>query len=224
MHLKISLSKSFRISGSGIQSLLMICFLLFSGCYGPKNRCVYPLTLECRQAKKLWQQSIDNIVKFNFPEDSGRYLSTLWEDDFDNAWVTKGNEINITRSFLYKLNHVQRLSVAAHELAHLKLGHYYARMGIIIVENPSTSTSGKSSRTSGHYGRNIDINIPRGFGKRQEEEADHLAMKYIEGMGFKSSVYLDMLLWLQKYSSDLGPEIFKRIMYINKARSAEDNH
>ena len=125
MHFKNSLSKSFRISGSGIQSLLMICFLLFSGCYGPKNRCVYPLTLECRQAKKLWQQSIDNIVKYNFPEDSGRYLSALWEDDFDNAWVTKGNEINITKSFLYKLNHTSKLLMLLSFCNNIDVQYYF---------------------------------------------------------------------------------------------------
>lgn len=56
-----------------------------------------------------------------------------------HTWVTKGREINITKRFLGKLNHIRRICVVAHKLSHLKRGHYYSRVGIIIVSSENTT-------------------------------------------------------------------------------------
>ena len=100
--------------------------MLLTSCIGFQKKCQAPFSPECSNYIDLWQNAIDSIVLANFPSEIGYYRSVVWEDDFDNAWVNKGNEVNITRQFIQKLNHSQRIFVAAHELAHLKLGHYYS--------------------------------------------------------------------------------------------------
>ncbi|MEE9258467.1 MAG: M48 family metalloprotease [Nitrospinaceae bacterium] len=201
-------------SAKNLPILLALIFL--AACAGPQKRCDYPLTGECARAQKVWQEAIDTIVTANFPEEWGRYLAVIWEDDFDNAWVVRGHEINITRNFLNKMNRIQILCVAAHELAHLKLGHYYSRMGIIIVDQPVKDKSGKHSLESGHYGENIHMDIPRGFGELQEEEADQLAIRYVEGARLPKRYYLDLLRVLLASGSDAETDLADRIEHIRR--------
>ena len=139
----------------------------------------------------------------------GFYKGVVWEDDFKNAWVVKGREIHITKKFLDNLNGFQQLAVAAHELGHLKLGHYYSRIGIILVDTPLH----KSANTSrGHYQGDTPNPLPKGFGVEQEEEADRIAVQFIEQAGLRPKVYLDLLMFLAKGSTD--PGISKRIIHL----------
>ena len=82
--------------------------------------------------------------------------------------VIKGHEINITKQFILKLDHPQRLCVAAHELAHLKLGHYYSKIGLIIATN-SLPKSGAIIRTEG-------------FASNEQEEANELALVFVNNL------------------------------------------
>ena len=123
---------------------------------------------------ELWQNTINSIVWANYPSETGYYQSVVWEDNFNNAWVIKGHEINITQQFFLKLNHLQRLCVAAHELAHLKLGHYYSKIGLIMTTN-SLPKSGKTIR-------------PEGFGLNEEEEANELALVFVKNLKLGSAM------------------------------------
>ena len=76
--------------------------------------------------------------------------------------------MNITQQFILKLNYPQRFCVAAHELAHLKLGHYYSKIGFIIATN-SLPKSKKTIRAEG-------------FGLNEEEEADKLALVFVKNL------------------------------------------
>ena len=58
--------------------------------------------------------------------------------------------------------------IAAHELAHLKLGHYYSRIGLIMATN-SLPKSKKIIRA-------------KGFGLNQEEEASELALVFVKNL------------------------------------------
>ena len=157
--------------------IVLLVILMQTSCIGfqkgisPLNRhnkCQAPLSHECSHAVDLWQNTINSVVWANYPSEIGYYQSVVWEDDFNNAWVLKGHEINITQQFILRLSHFQRLCVAAHELAHLKLGHYYSKIGIIMATN-SLPKSGKNIRAEG-------------FGLNEEEEADKLALVFVKNL------------------------------------------
>ena len=151
--------------------------LIQTGCIGfhqgnslanRNNKCQAPLSQECSHATDLWQNTINSVVQANYPSEIGYYRSIVWEDDFSNAWVIQGHEINITKQFILKLDRPQRLCVAAHELAHLKLGHYYSKIGLIIATN-SLPKSGAIIRTEG-------------FASNEQEEANELALVFINNL------------------------------------------
>ena len=157
--------------------ILLVTILIQTSCVGfqkgnaPLNRhnkCQAPLSQECFHATDLWQNTINSVVWANYPSEIGYYQSVIWEDDFNNAWVIKGHEINITKQFILKLDHPQRLCVAAHELAHLKLGHYYSKIGLIIATN-SLPKSEKIIRTEG-------------FASNEQEEANELALVFVNNL------------------------------------------
>lgn len=177
---------------------------------------------DCLDAEKLWQESIDTIVSVNFPNEYGKYKAVVWEEDFDNAWVVKGRQINITKRFLYKLSGTLRKCVAAHELAHLKMGHYYARSGIIILDNPDIGQIGNNPLRVGHYGQTLNLEVPKGFGENQEEEADRLALAYIERAGIGRSSYLELLLRLRGGDYEVKSAMAERIQRIRKIINSED--
>jgi hypothetical protein len=203
-----------------IKYLYFIIFMIFviSGCQSLEKRCLPDQSVSCKLPLANWQESIDQIVKTNFPPDYGFYKAVIWNEEFDNAWVTKGREVNITKSFLEKLNPIRRLCVAAHELAHLKMGHYYSRIGIVIV-NPGTELPKNNiTSTTDHYGPTSSVDIPEGFGINQEIEADRMALKLIKNMGLNANHYLDLLLLLQGKESDPDSLIYYRIAKMKKLR------
>ena len=201
--------------------LLFICFAIF-GCQSLQHRCQPNQSPSCKSALLLWQENIDYIVRLNFPRDFGKYRAVVWEEEFDNAWVTKGREINITKRFLVKLNPVRRICVAAHELSHLKMGHYYSRVGIIIIDPDTPALSHEKApanlSSGGHYGSSPSIDLPEGFGVNQEVEADRMALKIITQLGLSKKHYLDMLLLLQGRKVDPTTLIYHRIDMIKKVK------
>jgi len=202
-----------------ISILFISSCLLIPSCQTLQNRCQPEQSPSCKSAISIWQTSIDYIVRYNFPQDYGKYKAVVWEEEFDNAWVTKGRDINITKRFLGILNPVRRICVAAHELSHLKMGHYYSRVGIIIV-NPETPLSKPPSSPPGgsHYGSSSSFDLPEGFGINQEVEADRMALKLISKLGLSKNHYLDLLLLLQGRTIDPNSLIFHRIAMIRKLK------
>jgi len=157
--------------------------LIQTGCIGfhqgnsPANRnnkCQAPLSQQCSHATDLWQNTINSVVQANYPSETGYYRSIVWEDDFNNAWVVKGHEINITKQFVLKLDHQQRLCVAAHELAHLKLGHYYSKIGLIMATN-SLPKSEQAIRAEG-------------LGLNEGEEANELALVFVKNLQLGNNI------------------------------------
>ena len=177
---------------------------LLGGCAGVSQTCSEIKSPACERAETLWQDSINRVVSVNFPQETGLYRARVWLDDFDNAWVTRGREINITQSFLEKLSREQRICVAAHELGHLKLGHYFSQVGIILYD----------PGVMGHYGKG-GKNIPKGFGVGREEEADMLAAELMEQAGVSASVYLDLLKRFLTEDTDSG-RIRQRIAHLQQ--------
>jgi beta-lactamase regulating signal transducer with metallopeptidase domain len=204
---------------NNIGLLLILSSLLIAGCQTLEHRCQPNQSASCKSALSIWQANIDYIVRINFPQDYGKYKAVVWEEEFDNAWVTKGREINITKRFLEKLNAVRRICVAAHELSHLKMGHYYSRVGIIIVNSETPSSQDKfptGPSSGGHYGSSPSIDLPEGFGINQEVEADRMALKLITQLGLTKNHYLDLLLLLQGRKVDPNTLIYHRIAMLKK--------
>jgi hypothetical protein len=108
------------MSGNVKLSLLALVFFL-SGCTGrggiSRSRC--GSQQDCNHHITYWQNAIDAVVQSNFPNE--QFNATVHYKDFKNAWVTTGENINITASLLDTLNFNQLVAVAAHEIAHLKI-------------------------------------------------------------------------------------------------------
>ena len=192
--------------------IIFLVVLLETSCTGFQNKCQAPLSQECSNAIELWQNTIDSIIWANFPSEIGYYRSVVWEDDFDNAWVNKGNEVNITRQFIQKINHSQRIFVAAHELAHLKLGHYYSKVGIIIPTQLPPMNNSYQNQSFGHYDstqKTGKIIMAKGFDFNKEEEADKLALEFVKNVGLNPKDYLKLLLIIQHSTNN--PDIKKRV-------------
>ena len=192
----------------------MLCLFALSSCAGFQHRCDSSISPDCLKAERLWQKSIDSIVSKNFPAEFGTFKAVIWEDSNHNAWVTKGTEINITRPFLHKLNNIEKKCVVAHELAHLKMGHYYAKKGIIILDDRDRRR--KRENAVGHYGQTLNIEVPKGFGEDQEKEADRLALAYLERSGINKRIYLNLLTRIRTGYSVPDPNIIERIQHIKK--------
>jgi len=185
---------------------------ILTSCAGPQKPCLE--SPECIQARGIWQRAINSVVSANFPSEFGKYRAVIWSDEFDNAWVTKGRNINITKELLFAISSAELICVAAHELSHLKMGHYYARIGIIIVDKNGYSGEREQSdeESSGsHYGRGTSSYIPEGFGKNQEKEADRLALELIKKVGVRPMVYLRLLQRFEGGTSYPNAPISERI-------------
>jgi hypothetical protein len=202
-----------------LYSLIFMVFVI-TGCQSLEKRCLPDQSSSCKLSQSNWQESIDQIINANFPPDYGFYKAVIWNEDFDNAWVTKGRQINITKRFLEKLNPVRRICVAAHELAHLKMGHYYSRIGIIIINSETNyiKDNSPSNITIDHYGSSSTVDIPEGFGINQEIEADRMALKLIKKLGLNVNHYLDLLLLLQGDIVNPDSLLYHRIAMMRKSQ------
>ena len=190
--------------------------ILISGCQTNPKQCLPNESISCKKALSNWQMSIDSIIKANFPQDYGMHKAAVWDKEYDSAWVTKGRLVNITKQFLEKLNPTHRTCVAAHELAHLKMGHYYSRIGIIIINSESGLPKNNlfAPTYTNHYSSSSSVDTPEGFGENQEIEADQMAIKLIKKMGLNKYHYLDLLLYLQGDEVDSYSLINHRIFNI----------
>ena len=195
-----------------VTQLILSVVMLLASCIGLQKKCQAPLSPECSHYIDLWQNIIDSIISANFPSEIGYFRSVVWEDDFDNAWVNKGNEVNITRQFIQKLNHSQRIFVAAHELAHLKLGHYYSKVGIIIPTQIPSVNNSYQNQSFGHYDSTLKMGktiMAKGFDFNKEEEADKLALEFVKNVGVDPEGYLKLLLIIQHSTNN--PDMKKRV-------------
>ena len=179
------------LSGYIFSFFLILGFLfLQTACAIPQNKCLKPFDRKCQTSTILWKNAIDTIVKKNYPFEV--YNAVVWQDDFDNAWVLKGKEINITERFLLKLSPVQRIMVAAHELGHLKMNHYYSQIGVTLVEMPH-GFEGKEKEMidlSSSKGKKLNS---KGFSEELEKEADLMALLLLEQVGISPLLYMDFL-------------------------------
>ena len=101
----------------------VVCLaLMVTGCAGgggvSRSQC--DSQQDCNHHITYWQNAINVVVQANFPDE--KFIAVVHYKDFKNAWVTSGNNINITGLLLDTLKFDQMVAVAAHEIAHLKIG------------------------------------------------------------------------------------------------------
>ena len=154
----------------------------------------------CTNDKFLWKTAVDTIALANFPEEE--FVAVVHRADFSNAWVTTGNNVNITTNFLHELTTEQRVAVAAHEIAHLKSGHYYTKLGVSILTSIGFSVLNIFVPGAGYSEYVVKPALVGGFSRTQELEADKEGVEYLNKAGFSTKYYLQLLNVLQKKSGD----------------------
>jgi beta-barrel assembly-enhancing protease len=191
MALASSIKKSFLI--------LLFLFLLV-GCQSTKSvncaGCAYDLF--------LWKTAVDTIALANFPEEE--FNAVVHYADFSNAWVTTGNKINITANLLQELSKEQRIAVAAHEIAHLKAGHYYTKLGVSILTSIGFSVLNIFVPGAGYSEYLVKPVLVSGFSRPQELEADKMGVEYMIRAGYSSEYFLQLLEVFRKNSGDKSRE------------------
>ena len=176
--------------------LFLIIFLL-AGCQSAREKgCA-----TCTNDKVLWKTAVDTIALANFPEEE--FVAVVHRADFSNAWVTTGNKVNITAKFLHELTKEQRVAVAAHEIAHLKSGHYYTKLGVSILTSIGFSVLNIFVPGAGYSEYVVKPALVGGFSRTQELEADREGVEYLNKAGFSTKYYLQLFNVLQKRSGDI---------------------
>ena len=191
MDLPSSMKKPFLI-------LLFLFFLI--GCQSTRSGdCV-----GCAHDLFLWKTAIDTITLTNFPEE--KFNAVVHYEGFSNAWVTTGNEINITANLLHELSKEQRIAVAAHEIAHLKAGHYFTKLGVSILTSIGFSVLNIFVPGAGYSEYLFKPTLVAGFSRPQELEADKMGVEYMIKAGYSSEYFLQLLEVFRKNSDDKSGE------------------
>ena len=167
--------------------LLFLILFLLAGCQSTKSKdcagCAYDVF--------LWKTAVDTIALANFPEEE--FNAVVHYADYSNAWVTTGNEINITANLLHELSKEQRVAVAAHEIAHLKAGHYLTKLGVSILTSIGFSVLNIFVPGAGYSEYLVKPALVGGFSRPQELEADKMGVAYLNKAGYSSEYFVQLL-------------------------------
>ena len=174
-------------------------FFFVTSCAGPNTQICHPRSsLSCLNATKVWGKSINRVIGANFPEELGFYKPVVHKENFSNAWVTTGGEINITLNLLKNLGEVGRVCVISHELAHLKSNHYFSKVGISTFTSAAMSVAGAFVPGLGYLDYAVNPAITNSFGRQFELSADELAVEYIKKTGLTKADYVKFLYWMKE--------------------------
>jgi predicted Zn-dependent protease len=155
-----------------MKKILLLILIIASGCQSAPKACV-----GCEHDLYLWKVAVDTVVHANFPDEE--YNAVVHYADFSNAWVTTGNAVHITDDLLHQLTTEQRVAVAAHEIGHLKAGHYYSSMGISILTSLVFTVANVFIPGVGYAEYLVKPAVVGGFSRPQELEADRLGVGYL---------------------------------------------
>jgi len=180
--------------------LFFLILFLLAGCQSTKAKdCA-----GCAYDALLWKTAVDTISLANFPEEE--FNAVVHYADFSNAWVTTGNEINITANLLHELSKEQRVAVAAHEIAHLKAGHYFTKVGVSILTSIGFSVLNIFVPGAGFSEYLVKPALVSGFSRSQELEADKMGIEYLNKSGYSPEYFLQLLEVFLKNSGDKTEE------------------
>jgi predicted Zn-dependent protease len=180
--------------------LFFLILFLLAGCQSTRDKdcagCAYDVF--------LWKTAVDTIALANFPEEE--FNAVVHYADFSNAWVTTGNEINITVNLLHELSKEQRVAVAAHEIAHLKAGHYYTKLGVSILTSIGFTVLNVFVPGAGYSEYLVKPALVGGFSRPQELEADKMGVEYLNRAGYSPEYFLQLLEVFRKKSGEKPEE------------------
>jgi predicted Zn-dependent protease len=91
----------------------------------------------------------------------------------------------------------RRAAVVAHELAHLKQGHYYSKLGLAILANALVITGELYMPYSSQVTNPLGSMGLAAFSRSHESEADRLAVQYLRKANYKKEDFLDLLYWME---------------------------
>ncbi len=165
---------------------LLLILILVSGCQTtPVTNCA-----SCTYDLFLWKTAVDTVAKANFPDEE--FNAVVHYVDYSNAWVTSDNDIHITDDLLYKLSNEQRVAVAAHEIGHLKAGHYYSTMGVSILTSIAFTVANVFVPGVGYAEYLVKPAVVGGFSRPQELEADRLGVGYLQKSGLPPYHFIEV--------------------------------
>ena len=180
--------------------LLFLILFLLAGCQSTKGKdcagCAYDVF--------LWKTAVGTIALANFPEEE--FNAVVHYADYSNAWVTTGNEINITANLLHELSKEQRVAVAAHEIAHLKAGHYLTKLGVSILTSIGFSVLNIFVPGAGYSEYLVKPALVAGFSRPQELEADKMGVAYLNKAGYSSEYFVQLLEVFREKSGEESEE------------------
>jgi predicted Zn-dependent protease len=152
----------------------------------------------------LWKTAVDTVSQANFPDEE--FNAVVHYADFSNAWVTSGNDINITDDLLHKLSKEQRVAVAAHEIGHLKAGHYYSTMGVSILTSIAFTVAGVFVPGLGYAEYAVKPLVVGGFSRPQELDADKLGVGYLQKAGMSPHHFIEVFQIFREESGGKSDE------------------
>ena len=158
--------------------------------------CVYDLY--------LWKTAVDTVAQANFHDEE--YNAVVHYVDYSNAWVTSGNDIHITDDLLHKLSQEQRVAVAAHEIGHLKAGHYYSTLGVSILTSIAFSVANVFVPGAGFAEYLVKPIVVGGFSRPQELEADKLGVGYLQKAGLPPHYFMEVFQIFREESGGKSDE------------------
>jgi len=152
----------------------------------------------CAQDLLLWKTALDTVTQANFPDE--KYNAVVHYADYSNAWITSDNDINITDDLLHRLTKEQRIAVAAHEIGHLKAGHYYSTLGVSILTSIAFSLVNIFVPGVGYAEYLVKPALLGSFSRPQELEADKLGVGYLQKAGLPPKYFIEVFQVIQEDS------------------------
>ncbi len=130
-------------------------------------------------------------------EKSGeKFTFTLLDSPDVNAFATRGNYVYINRGLLnYVNNEAQLVSVLAHEVGHITMGHVTSMEGKASGAQVLAAIAAMLSGSNEVYeaGMAYANSLIRGHGRSNELEADEAGAKYMVKLGYDPRDMLEML-------------------------------
>ena len=153
----------------------------------------------------LWKTAVDTVSQANFPEEE--FNAVVHYVDYSNAWVTSGNDIHITDNLLHQLSKEQKVAVAAHEIGHLKAGHYYTSMGVSILTSIAFTVAGVFVPGLGYAEYAVKPLVVGSFSRPQELEADRMGVEYLLKAGLPPHHFIEVFKIFREQSGGKSDEV-----------------
>ena len=132
------------------------------------------------------------------------FTFTLLDSPALNAFATKGNHVYINRGLLaYVNNEAQLVSVLAHEIGHITKGHIQGQQGISNGAKVLATIAAALSGSNEVYeaGMAYANSLVKGYGRRNELQADEAGAEYMAKLGYDPQQMIEMLSLMKDYES-----------------------